>query len=310
MLGLDEHLVIDQEAGTIKRFGPNDGPDGVDVPLGLVESEFTIGKLRNDFDEVGLSERPLDEVVVHESVHRIDALLSADAFFREKTRIEGVIENIEKQIAALPEDDPQIFGLKERLVRSYRIFRDLDRDERDGGYVWRNDSPIRQTSQQWISENRPWLETYSRVFEFDSRNTDHAYVASILGYTPTDYLQLKHGVSKNTPGLDPKSMAMLERTESMEVLAEVLSSHVTGRRRIPSGTDGEESNLPQMFDKYSKQIIPEELKFILTDRDWSEDDLPPLTALAGRQELDTAYSTDEARRVVRDRDRAAWQLAS
>ena len=116
------------------------------------------------------------------------------------------------------------------------------------------------------------------MFEFDSRNTDHAYVASILGYTPTDYLQLKHGVSKNTPGLDPKSMAMLERTESMEVLAEVLSSHVTGRRRIPSGTDGEESNLPQMFDKYSKQIIPEELKFILTDRDWSEDDLPPLTA--------------------------------
>ena len=124
--------VIDQEAVTIKRFGPNDGPDGVDVPLGLVESEFTIGKLRNDFDEVGLSERPLDEVVVHESVHRIDALLSADAFFREKTRIEAVIENIEKQIAALPEDDPQIFGLKERDEFVAIEFFVILTDERDG----------------------------------------------------------------------------------------------------------------------------------------------------------------------------------
>jgi len=300
MLGLDEHLVIDRKAGTIKRFNPDDGPDGVDIPLGL-KSLATLGRLRNDFQEVGLSETPLDQVAVHEAVHRIDSLLAADAFFREKIRLEGEIENIQKQIDD-PENARRVTILTETLSRRQEALRELDRQERNGDYIFRNDSPIRQAPQQWISENRPWLETYNRDFELRTRSTDHAYVSSILGYTPNDYIQIKYGVSQNTPGLDPLLKRRMERTESMEVLAEVISAHVTGRRRIPAGTDGEESNLPQMFDKYSKQIIPEELKFILTDRDWSEDDLPPLTALAGRQEADTAYSTYEARRVVRDVD--------
>ena len=302
VLGLEKDLVIDRKNGTIRRFGPDDGPDGVELPLGVANTPELEKLLSNikQYQITSLRSGSLEEVAIHETVHRIDTVLSADAFFRNKSRLEADIGKITAEIDAIRGDNARKIPSEAvpLLVRRRQMqseLRSLERQRKKGSYAAAKDSPIRLASQQWIDENTPWLEAYAEELELAPTFSDQAYLLSILGYDPNwDFIAKRFGYKRDSKIMPSKIRDRITTTDRVETLAEVISSQVLGDRRIPAGTSGTDSHLPEMLDNYAKQIIPEELKFILSDPNWRDDQLPPLTALAGRQELDIAYATPES----------------
>ena len=302
MLGLEKDLVIDRKNGTIRRFGPDDGPDGVELPLGVANTPELAKLLSNikQYQITSLRSGSLEEVAIHETVHRIDTVLSADAFFRNKSRLEADIRKITAEIDAIrggtdrkiPSEAVPLLVRRRQMTSELRS---LERQRKKGSYAAAKDSPIRLASQQWIDENTPWLEAYAEELELAPTFSDQAYLLSILGYDPNwDFIAQRFGYKRDSKIMPSKIRDRITTTDRVETLAEVISSQVLGDRRIPAGTSGTDSHLPEMLDNYAKQIIPEELKFILSDPNWRDDQLPPLTALAGRQELDIASATPES----------------
>lgn len=302
VLGLEKDLVIDRKNGTIRRFGPDDGPDGVELPLGVANTPELAKLLSNikQYQITSLRSGSLEEVAIHETVHRIDTVLSADAFFRNKSRLEADIRKITAEIDAIrggtdrkiPSEAVPLLVRRRQMTSELRS---LERQRKKGSYAAAKDSPIRLASQQWIDENTPWLEAYAEELELAPTFSDQAYLLSILGYDPNwDFIAQRFGYKRDSKIMPSKIRDRITTTDRVETLAEVISSQVLGDRRIPAGTSGTDSHLPEMLDNYAKQIIPEELKFILSDPNWRDDQLPPLTALAGRQELDIAYATPES----------------
>jgi len=301
MLGLSDHLVVDKQRQTIRRFGPDDGADGVELPLGMANTPelqelFDISK-KYGLDTI--SSKSLETVAVHEAVHRIDYLLTSDFFFRRQLNNSYELEEALQQLMALRRDPSrtiaqvQAMQLREAELKREQV--NLSSLEITGRYITNTNSPIRRLSQKWIDENQGWLEEYARNYEYDPRGADQGYLLSIFGQTPGyDYINEKFGVPlKDRAGLDLSSEVgrNVIRTERMEVLAEVLSSQILKNRRIPAGTSEAGSNLPEELDRLATQIIPEELKFILSERGWSEDEIPPLTAMPARRSLKLSEST-------------------
>jgi len=297
VLGLEEHLVIDRKNGTIRRFGPDDGPDGVELPLGVGNTPEIAKLLSNikQYQITSLRGSGLEQVAIHETVHRIDTLLSADAFFRNKSRLEADIRKITAEIDAFTGNNVRKLPLLKRRRQMQSELRSLERQRKRGSYAAAKDSPIRLASQQWIDESTPWLEAFTEEMELAPTFSNQAYLLSILGYdSNSDYIAQRFGYKRDSKIIPSKIQDKITTTDRVETLAEVISSQVLGNRRIPAGTSGTDSHLPEMLDNYAKQIIPEELKFILSDPNWRDDQLPPLTALAGRQELDIASATPES----------------
>jgi DNA polymerase III epsilon subunit-like protein len=319
-LNLHEHMVVDEKRGTVRRFGPDDGEDGVEIPLGLANSPGALQRLYDIDTQHGMSRGAapnLDEVAVHESVHKLDYLLASDEFFRLQMRLERELDVAEVTVQGLegfdaeflmPSEVEALNRARASVANLQAQLREMNSQELLERWMKGPDRTVRRASQNWASENRDWLEEYAKVYNGSVAGADQNYLLSIFGYGRTDYIGERYGVWRSQrdslqPG-DPKYDAIRE-TESMEVLAEVLSSQIMGLRRIPPGRSDADNNLPEEVSRVVEQIIPEELKFILSERGWSEEDIPSLTAMRGRSELRLSESSSDTRLRILGEDRVS-----
>lgn len=317
-LNLHDHMVVDEKRGTVRRFGPDDGEDGVEIPLGLANSSGDLQKLYDvDFDH-GMSDSAapdLDQVAVHESVHKLDYLLASDEFFRLQMRLEHELDVANEAVERLaryegflkPSEVEELNQARAAVANLEAQLREMNTKELLERWMTGPDRVVRRVSQNWASENRDWLKEYATVYG-DSAGSDQNYLLSIFGYRKTDYIGQKYGVRRSQrDSLKPgdQHYDAIRETESLEVLAEVLSSQITGLRRVPAGNSETNTNLPEEVSRVVEQIIPEELKFILSERGWAEEDIPPLTAMRGRSELRLSESSSETRLRILGEDRVS-----